>query len=100
MLLEIALATQNLAIEHVNGNVTEIFSHYRVSARAIWNAAHWPGDALNRIPQEGVEMHFIDFFDWDSLALIDFKYYLAGKEALIESQNVTVMFVDDDEGSK
>jgi len=45
-------------------------------------------------------MHFIDFFDWDSLALIDFKYYLAGKEALIESQNVTVMFVDDDEGSK
>jgi len=45
-------------------------------------------------------MHFIDFFDWDSLALIDFQYYLAGKEALIESQNVTVMFVDDDEGSK
>jgi hypothetical protein len=61
-------------------------------------------DPVNRISANNSEMQFIDFFDWSMMAVRDFHYYrasitkfdehphLVGREALIESQYVKVLF--------
>ena len=64
---------------------------------------YW-GDPVSRIPQESIELHFIEFFDWSQMAVRDFQYYkvrierfdehphLVGREALIEKQYVKIFF--------
>ncbi|MGA8739697.1 MAG: hypothetical protein WB561_00765 [Terracidiphilus sp.] len=73
-------------------------------------ATYW-GDPVTRIPQEGVELHFIEFFDWRQMAVLEFQYYkvrierfdehphLAGRDALIEKQYVKVLFSEPRESS-
>jgi len=64
---------------------------------------YW-GGPVTRIPQEGVDLHFIEFFDWSQMAVRDFQYYkvrierfdehpdLVGRDALIENQYVKILF--------
>lgn len=64
-------------------------------------------DPVNQISANSVEIHFIDFFDWNRMAVRDFHYYrvsivrfdeyphLLGREALIESQYASVLFANE-----
>ncbi len=57
---------------------------------------------VNRVDPEGVEIHFLGYFDWNRLDYADFRYYqgviarfdthpdLVGREALIERENTAV----------
>jgi hypothetical protein len=68
----------------------------RESPRGLWD------DPVNRVTAEQVEMHFLEFFDWNRLDYRDFQYYrvwiagfneqphLVGREALMERQYVSV----------
>ncbi len=61
-------------------------------------------DPVNQISANNSEMHFVDFFDWNRMAVRDFHYYqvsiarfdehphLVGREALIETQYAKVLF--------
>jgi len=61
-------------------------------------------DPVNQISASHVKMHFIDFFDWNRMAVRDFHYYhvsitrfdehphLVGREALIETHYVRALF--------
>jgi hypothetical protein len=159
-------------------DINNIFDHYRVSARSIWNTAFWPDpdfrnwdsveqfdeiqrilfselvlgklgkgwptheifripipfflvlpsiqDApimiqnprpdkpigywdhpVNRIRPGEAEMRFLEYFDWNRLDYLDFRYYrvqiakfdsrpeLVGREALIERQQANVHLTDE-----
>ena len=68
--------------------------------RGLWD------DPVDRVTGQ-VELHFLEFFDWDQLDYRDFQYYhvwiaafedqphLVGREALIERQYVKVFLSDD-----
>lgn len=60
---------------------------------------------LNCVDSDKVEMHFIEFFDWNQFDYLDFQYYrvkiakldahpdVIGREALIERQYARVFYV-------
>jgi hypothetical protein len=60
---------------------------------------------VNSVDSDKVEMHFIEFFDWNQFDYVDFQYYrvkiakldghpdVVGREALIERQYARVKFV-------
>lgn len=62
---------------------------------------------VDSVDSEKVEMHFIDFFDWNQFDYLDFTYYrvkiarldghpdVVGREALIERQYARVKFVEE-----
>jgi hypothetical protein len=62
---------------------------------------------VNSVDSDKVEMHFIEFFDWNQFDYVDFQYYrvkiakldghpdLIGREALIERQYARVKFVEE-----
>ena len=64
--------------------------------RGLWD------DPVNRVTAGQVEMHFLNFFDWNQLDYRDLQYYrvwiagfneqphLVGREALVERQYVNV----------
>jgi len=66
---------------------------------------HYWDDPVNKIKAADAELHFLNHFDWDEMAYIDFQYYrvriaafpsqphLVGRDALIEHQHAKV-FVD------
>ena len=62
-------------------DVSDVFDHYRNSARAIWNTAFWP-DA--------------DLRNWDSVDSFDEiqRILFREHEALIDRQNAAVHIVD------
>lgn len=61
---------------------------------------------VNRISPGEVEMHFLEYFDWNRLDYADFRYYrvkiarfdnkleLVGREALIDRQHAGVWLVE------
>lgn len=68
-------------------------------------------DPVKEIPKNGIEMLFIEFFDWNRMAVQDFHYYrvriakfdqhphLVGREALIETHYARVLFASEAERS-
>jgi len=62
---------------------------------------------VNRIRPGEAEMHFLEYFDWNRLDYLDFRYYrvqiakfdsrpeLVGREALIERQQANVHLTDE-----
>lgn len=80
------------------------------SPRPDAQLGYWD-DPVDRVPQDNVEMHFMEFFDWNPLDYRDLKYYrvliagfheqphLVGRQALIERQHVN-LFVLDEEATK
>ena len=62
---------------------------------------------VDSVDSEKVEMHFIEFFDWNEFDYLDFTYYrvkiarldghpdVVGREALIERQYARVKFVEE-----
>jgi hypothetical protein len=64
-------------------------------------------DPVDRVAAEKIEMHFLEFFDWNQLDYRDLQYYhvwiakfdeqphLVGREALIGRQYVNVFFVEE-----
>ncbi len=71
--------------------------------RGPLQSGYWD-DPVREIESEGSEMHLIDFFDWDRMAVVDFRYYrvsivrfdqnshLIGREALIETQYARIVY--------
>jgi hypothetical protein len=69
--------------------------------RGPQQTGYWD-DPVKEIPKNGIEMHFINFFDWNRMAVQDFRYYrvsvvkfdehphLVGREALIETHYARV----------
>ncbi len=65
---------------------------------------------LKSVHSDNIEMHFIEFFDWNQFDYLDFQYYrveitncddhpdVNGREALIERQSARVLFVPEDRG--
>ena len=61
---------------------------------------------VKRVDLDKVEMHFIEFFDWNEFDYLDFTYYrvkiarldghpdVVGREALIERQYARVKFIE------
>jgi len=66
---------------------------------------HYWDDPVGEVKSTEVELHFLDYFDWDEMGYIDFQYYqvriaafpsqphLVGRDALIEHLHAKV-FVD------
>ena len=63
-------------------------------------------EPVNYFIGDGIDLRFIGYFDWDEYNYIDYKFYkikilaypqyphLVGREALIETQNVRILFED------
>jgi hypothetical protein len=61
-------------------------------------------EPINRVPQQGTTLLFIDYFDWDRSDFMDFQYYrvrvssfdkyphLAGRDALLDVHNARALF--------
>jgi hypothetical protein len=72
--------------------------------RAPMQTGYWD-HPVKEIPKNGIEMHFIESFDWDRMAVQDMRYYrvnvarfdqhpdVVGREALIETHYARVFFV-------
>ncbi len=66
------------------------------------DANHYWDDPVKEISSTDAELHFVDFFDWDRMDYIDFRYYrvriaafpsrphLVGRDALLEHQYARV----------
>jgi hypothetical protein len=71
--------------------------------RSPTETGYWD-DPVKQVSLGKVEMHFIDFFDWNQMAVLDYRYYrvsirrfeehphLVGREALIETHCAKVIF--------
>ena len=76
--------------------------------RSPTQTGYWD-DPVKQVSVGKVEMHFIDFFDWNQVAVLDYRYYrvsigrfeehphLVGREALIETHCARVIFTGDPE---
>lgn len=59
-------------------------------------------DPVNKIKAGDAELHFVDYFDWNKMAYVDFRYYrvriaeftahpdLVGREALLDHEHARV----------
>jgi len=78
--------------------------------RGPGQTCYWD-DPVQTVPKNGIEMQLIDFFDWNRMAIQDFRYYrvsiarfdehphLVGREALIETHYARVLFAAEAEKS-
>ncbi len=63
-------------------------------------------DPVREVKASDVELHFLDYFDWNQMGYVDFQYYrvrivtfalqphLVGREALLEHQYARVFTAD------
>ncbi len=84
-------------VPRAGGPVPIMIEHPRAGDRN-----HYWDDPVREVEASAVELHFLDYFDWDSLAIADFRYYrvriaafptqprLAGREALLEYSHAGV----------
>jgi hypothetical protein len=78
--------------------------------RSRSETGYWD-DPVKQVSLGRVEMHFISFFDWSQVAVLDYRYYrasiarfdeqphLVGREALIETHCAKVIFTGEPENS-